>query len=343
MGASARDEFSEPVRRELRERVAGLCSAPSCRKPTLGPSDTSSRGISDVGVAAHITAAASGGPRYDRSLSRAQRASAINGIWLCHTHGRLVDNDYVRYSAELLRAWRRVAEERAARALEGAPPLGGFFTNDAQLDHETLRVRISDFLEDIGVAASFGRDLYLAVDRLLKEVALNAFEHAGAHSVGLSSSADEVLLSHVGTRFGWDDLRTSTSEVGHSGGRWSLDQLERAFSGEVVLSHTHDGRLSTWRIADLRGLADVPSDPCVVTMRKAAGLRPEDLAAFGDCERVHVFLEWNVMHSDARRLVLETIGPHVRDEQLVIHGLRSGDPLRDALSEWFPNARIADN
>jgi hypothetical protein len=71
----------------------------------------------NVGVAAHITAAAPGGPRHDASLTREQRAGASNGIWLCQTHAKLVDSDGVHFSVEKLRAWKDDAERRSFQAL----------------------------------------------------------------------------------------------------------------------------------------------------------------------------------------------------------------------------------
>jgi hypothetical protein len=47
-----------------------------------------------------------------------QRIAPDNGIWLCQTDGKLVDNDAVRYSVDGLRAWKVLAEAAAARDLE---------------------------------------------------------------------------------------------------------------------------------------------------------------------------------------------------------------------------------
>jgi hypothetical protein len=69
--------------------------------------------VLNVGVAAHITAAAEGGPRHDKSLTPEQRADISNGIWLCQTHAKIIDNDIARFSADLLRAWKKLAEQRA--------------------------------------------------------------------------------------------------------------------------------------------------------------------------------------------------------------------------------------
>jgi len=64
-------------------------------------------------VAAHITAASTGGPRFDAALSPENRASAANGIWLCQNCAKLVDNDALRFPADFLREWKVRAEAEA--------------------------------------------------------------------------------------------------------------------------------------------------------------------------------------------------------------------------------------
>ena len=112
-----RDEFTIGIKEELAKRVGYLCSNPGCRQPTSGPQSTPS-GTVNVGVAAHITAASLGGPRYDDSFTSNARGSSGNGIWLCQTCAKLVDSDQPRYTVEKLREWKSDAEAAAARALE---------------------------------------------------------------------------------------------------------------------------------------------------------------------------------------------------------------------------------
>jgi hypothetical protein len=112
-----RDEFPTKVKDILAKRVGYRCSNPGCRQPTSGPQQSPS-GTINVGVAAHITAAAPGGPRYDESLSPDERGSEGNGIWLCQTCGKLVDSDDSGYSVDKLREWKHDAEAAAALALE---------------------------------------------------------------------------------------------------------------------------------------------------------------------------------------------------------------------------------
>lgn len=106
-----RDDFTPRVRKVLAERVAVRCSG--CEQTTSGPNSDPEKSV-NIGVAAHITAAAPGGPRYDASLSREERKSAENGIWLCQSCAKLIDNDPERYPVEVLREWKRGAEARAS-------------------------------------------------------------------------------------------------------------------------------------------------------------------------------------------------------------------------------------
>lgn len=112
-----RDEFSIAVKDVLAKRVGYRCSNPECRQPTSGPQEDPAK-VVNIGVAAHITAASPDGPRFDASLSVEERKSHDNGVWLCQNHGKLVDNDTVRYSPALLREWKRIAERLATLELE---------------------------------------------------------------------------------------------------------------------------------------------------------------------------------------------------------------------------------
>ena len=106
------DDFPEPVKRILAARAGHLCSNPECRVFTSGPQEDQAKAV-NVGVAAHITAASVGGPRFDPGLSPEQRSAPSNGIWLCQNCAKLVDNDVLRFSVTLLNGWKADAEEEA--------------------------------------------------------------------------------------------------------------------------------------------------------------------------------------------------------------------------------------
>jgi hypothetical protein len=117
----ARDNFPYPVKAQLASRVNHRCSNPDCRAPTSGPQLDTTASM-NVGVAAHITAAAARGPRYDRDLPPQDRRSPTNGIWLCQTCAKLVDNDEEKFTPVLLREWKRDAEAEAEKRIGKAAP-----------------------------------------------------------------------------------------------------------------------------------------------------------------------------------------------------------------------------
>ena len=96
----------------MAHRAGYRCSKLDCGIPTRGAASDHD-GTVNVGFAAHITAASSRGPRYDPSLTRDQRRHHRNGIWLCGTHGKLVDSDESHFTVEKLQSWKRLAERRS--------------------------------------------------------------------------------------------------------------------------------------------------------------------------------------------------------------------------------------
>lgn len=124
---TGRDDFSTDTIRRAAERVGYRCSFPGCRKATVGASMESTRKVSNIGVAAHICAAAKGGPRYDENMTPEKRKGIDNCIWLCQTHAKLIDTDEHTYTVELLRQWKDNAEREAAKALANGDYLAEYY------------------------------------------------------------------------------------------------------------------------------------------------------------------------------------------------------------------------
>jgi hypothetical protein len=119
-----RDDFSQKAKDLLAKRVAYNCSNPGCKMATIGPNSLPDK-ATNIGVAAHVTAASVGGPRYDVNLTEEQRTSIENGIWLCQSCSKLVDSDLGIYTTVLLKQWKQVAEGKAAEQLNKQMSLGG--------------------------------------------------------------------------------------------------------------------------------------------------------------------------------------------------------------------------
>ncbi|WP_210190412.1 hypothetical protein [Ensifer aridi] len=122
---SNRDEFSQSTKNRVAARAGWPCSFEGCTQGTHGPSAESPEAVSNIGVAAHICAAAPGpgARRYDKTMSREERSGIGNAIWLCANHATLIDRDEVTYTAARLRAMkaaREKASEEEQRSGKGA-------------------------------------------------------------------------------------------------------------------------------------------------------------------------------------------------------------------------------
>lgn len=111
-----RDDFPQDVKEMLAKRAGMRCS--NCRRATTGPRRDPTKSV-NIGVAAHITAAHPGGPRYDPGLTAVERKHINNGIWLCQSCAKLIDNDSERYAVAAILEWKSRAESDALVAVEG--------------------------------------------------------------------------------------------------------------------------------------------------------------------------------------------------------------------------------
>ena len=138
-----RDDFSADVKRSLAARAGHRCSI--CGKSTSGPAVDPETALSD-GVAAHITAASPGGPRFDSALTQEERRSAGNGIWACTQHGREIDADASAFSVDLLRGLKKICEEAADRELHAHAALSDQSAQLIELPHATTAFKLFEIV-----------------------------------------------------------------------------------------------------------------------------------------------------------------------------------------------------
>lgn len=133
MANKNRDDFSPKTVLQIAKRAGWLCSFPTCRKPTVGAT-SDGEGEINIGTAAHICAAAPGGPRYDEKMPPEERSSAKNGMWMCRDHGKAIDSNDPEFTVERLREWKKQAEiDSWRRVLRNEPAQGPSVATDAQL------------------------------------------------------------------------------------------------------------------------------------------------------------------------------------------------------------------
>ena len=117
---SRRDDFTKKTIDLLARRAGGKCSM--CFAPTWGPNDKP-YSVTNIGQAAHIAAAAEGGPRYVASMTPEERTSISNGLWLCSNCHDQIDRNIETYTIPILKQIKKEAEKKARRALGVASPV----------------------------------------------------------------------------------------------------------------------------------------------------------------------------------------------------------------------------
>lgn len=220
-----RDDFPRGIRKTLSERAGAMCSFPACGKSTIGPSyENDEKSISN-GTAAHITAAAQGGRRYDPSLSSEQRKSIDNAIWMCPNHGALIDKEDCVYTVEEIKGWKRDAELAARIRLEQHSPGGVivFSGKDKRIlddyselfsyesisrikaehfgknvAHETLRpMEVSLYQWNGNPAYVFQNSRLESIRQGLNSKISDFFQHFKQHSAGLPECWEYIDLQEV--------------------------------------------------------------------------------------------------------------------------------------------------
>lgn len=334
------------VQRELVGETAHRCGNPHCRIRTLGPSDTAASGTANIGVAAHITAAETGGARFDDAMSPETRKSASNGLWLCQNHAHLVDHNEKRYTVRLLHAWKCRARELAMAELAGqrfVDRSAGLIPHyrrysDFASAPEGWRLICSEMVED-----STPRDFWQPQKRelihlVLFELGLNAFQHGGAQWVSVRSRGARFELRHTGDSFNPSNLFS----VEGQGGAETMRQLKTFYPDSVVLRYVHNGTVATTSIADVTYRGQ-DGNPCGVSDLAVLNGGPHALASrTSGCTEIHVYVHRHWAYSDAMALQrallrLEETRP------IVFHGLSTHEHMSDFLRRRMPTARRADD
>jgi hypothetical protein len=295
-------------------------------------------------------------------MSASQRQSIENGVWLCQTHAKIIDDDETRFTVGLLRGWRRRAELIASYAMDGRSRyddedevegatrwrwrdtvIESHDLVDGRLivSHSTsfeygsaqqLHRRVYEFLRDVGVTTGWGNVGAELVRLLAYEIALNAFRHGGSSEITLSSAASSVCVSHSGARFGLHDLERSEGR----GGKAAVDAFRESARGAFALSYRWHQEVNEWYISDLVDDAGV-SNPCGIQLDEARRDLVSEATAdrLSGCDEIHIYPPEFFSFSDAAFLSEEVLVA-LPDRPLVIHGVDPESPVGRYVLEKMP-------
>ena len=216
-----RDNFSWKTQRALEGRAGHRCSFPGCPAVTIGPSEESAISVSKTGTACHIAAAAGGqgARRYMPNMTKDERISIENGIWMCAQHGKLIDTDERRFTIPMLKKWRELAEFRAQWAQEHGSekpvPMHilagrmGFADEDIKftgLGNENEI--IGRAFEDCCIEMLWPDGVSRAVRDVIIEIIRNSLTHGGASECLVQIRKGGIYIRDNGCDFSCLDLET---------------------------------------------------------------------------------------------------------------------------------------
>jgi hypothetical protein len=249
---STRDDFSETTKIELLVRAANLCSR--CRVFTIGSTDAGDRKNS-IGVAAHICAAASGpgAKRYDPNQTKAQRRHFDNGIWMCYSCSKLIDNEETFHTAAHLKEMK-ARHQVYVSSLVGVVPMAPF---EARSEIRAGILEATHFLiTKQGVPTNFNISAVVdgyeesinALDPNFKVMVTSTSSHTLHEITPTGTATPDVKMvfprdNYAGAAAAWkamvemgDDLKLSTNDFKFRGSPLFESLNGLALNGEITIS-----------------------------------------------------------------------------------------------------------
>lgn len=279
-------------------------------------------------------------------MTAEERSSIENAVWLCRSHARLVDADESRFTVEMLKGWRRLAEERARleQTYPGRPAYVSsswtFVTHKLAISYlGSESEMIGHTLDDCCVSAIWPKQAFLSIRDLLIELTRNAFQHGAASSVSLEVTPRSVTLRHDGDAFNPIGL---PQHQGARGGAHSIRSI-RSERHQVHVDWRREGDLNIMTIA----VPQTPSDiiesfaPCVLRISLPLSTQPLRLQVHESCTNIYIILPKYFSVSDAYRIkddLAAIAGADAENRRLVIAYDDLSPAAREVLEEAFTEA-----
>lgn len=346
-----RKDFNQKDKQILAQRSGYICSYPSCHALTIAPNEEGVEKTSSIGMACHIYAASDGknAKRVNVNMTDEQLSDISNGIWMCYTHGKLIDTDECRFSAPLLMEWKNINEEIALfRQETGADYLSAYksvsldklISNEIILPKEfAINNYVGDALHDSYVGVSWGREVTDAVRDFLIEYIRNAHGHGHADNCTLQINAHEIIVTDDGYEF---DARSLYHRKGDRGGYLSIRRLLDFHGENILLSSYRENDSNYLKISLPRKWSDVSSaTPCTVNVDIRTLLKGEFSYQIKEsCNEIFIILPSYFGLSDigvlkANYQFFDKSGKH-----LVFVLSRSSEYAKDYLSDFFEGCQV---
>jgi|ERR1035441_8505394 hypothetical protein len=356
---TTRDEFPDKTRRALAERAAHHCSFPGCSAITIGPSDESKVSVSKTGMACHIAAAAGGlgARRYVPNMTKGQRTSIKNGVWMCYKHGKLVDTDEKRFTIPMLRKWRELAEFRAQwmqdHGAERPVPLHVLEGRVGLADEELRFVKLGNENAVLGTAfmdccveSIWSQEISRVVRDVAVEIIRNSLTHGKASECIVQITRDAIFVRDNGFDFSVFDLEMHPKG---RGGAAATKHLIAKCGQEVILGSKRQNGMNETMFARGGSYSGILlTKPCCIQLDRhdfeqiktkqfpARLLSPE----LNPCKLVYLLLPSFLTPSDTYILRESISQDAVCGKKIIFVAPGSSSFVCQQIAEFFPNCRV---
>jgi hypothetical protein len=345
------DDFTLETKIQLAKRVGYHCSFPDCGSLTIGPSDESEKSTSSVGTACHISAASKGtsARRYNSALSSDERKHISNGVWMCDKHGKLIDTDETRFSTELLKTWKKLAEnvaslmiqkghdyKTALRLLEGKKLANNeVFIEQVGKENEV----IGNLITDSCISIVWDKHISDAIRDYLIEHFRNCVNHGNATKFEIKILDNKIILLDNGSEFNPQSLIETRSKTG---GTIAIQNLILKFTEKIIFVTNRESEINKTIITILeetKDILDVTSCSVQLTSEDFHSGN-SSLIISKDCDEFYVVLPPYFALSDVSIMPKKFPQFDKSGKKLIFIVEHISDGVQILLQENYPECRI---
>lgn len=278
-------------------------------------------------------------------MSEAELSDVSNGIWMCYTHGKLIDTDENLFTVEMLQTWRAISEARArvwqALGTKSSPSpkdLAGIALPSEQLGltrtHDESAA-IGSAFQSCCVEQLWGVGRARAIRDAAIELVRNSFQHGCATTCEVLIQPKWIDIVDDGAAY--DSAALLRDSV--SGGAEALRIVREEHGSSVVTTHRRQGEKNITRFAMLRTAADIlDASPCSFQLQRLSHQEPASkVPALLDCNTVYFVLPPFMSISDGLRFHLPQEASALEGRKIVLVGEALSEHAIHLLRQRNPN------
>lgn len=346
-----REEFKESDKKILEQRSGSICSYPGCGALTRASNQEAPDKTSSTGMACHIYAASSKNAKRIKPEDLDIDLSDIsNGIWMCYTHGKLIDTDEDRYTPKMLKEWKETNESiatlRQSMSIsyeEACKKIN--FTDSINTEvilpfGSDLNMYVGDALEHSYLSVIWGDEKTGIFRDFIIEHVLNAQSHGKATEVKLNITQNVIEIIDNGIPFNVRDLLNKPNK----GGAGILQHIMDNYGTDVFLSSYFLNDVNILKLALPNKVEEVTSgNGCCVSLSMDSILSGENstYSIHEYCNEVFVVLPTYFGPSNCYSLLeLNTASLGDEKRQIVFVANKISDYVINKLLSMFKNCQI---